>query len=122
MSLFLALLASATASISDSANSYQQTIMAELNSTSPDLLPLRMLNEYAYCPRLFHFMHIEGRWADNEYTIDGRHAHRRVDALDHLLPGAPVGSKDEGGKLKDESAQTPVAGGAVPVGEDPPRV
>jgi hypothetical protein len=26
----------------------------------PDLLPVRMLNEYAYCPRLFHFMHVEG--------------------------------------------------------------
>ena len=27
-------------------------------------LPVRMLNEYAYCPRLFHLMHVEGRWAD----------------------------------------------------------
>jgi len=26
-----------------------------------DLLPVRMLNEYAYCPRLFHLMHVEGR-------------------------------------------------------------
>jgi len=24
-----------------------------------------MLNEFAYCPRLFHLMHVEGRWADN---------------------------------------------------------
>ena len=62
--------------------------------SSPDLLPLRMLNEYAYCPRLFHFMHVEGRWADNEFTVEGRHAHRRVDALDHLLPAAP-GEKAE---------------------------
>ncbi len=54
-----------------------------------DLLPLRMLNEYAYCPRLYHFMYVEGRWADNEFTIEGRHAHRRMDALDHLLPEAP---------------------------------
>jgi len=29
----------------------------------PDLLPVRMLNEYAYCPRLFHLMHVEGRWS-----------------------------------------------------------
>jgi CRISPR-associated protein Cas1 len=49
-----------------------------------------MLNEYAYCPRLFHFMHVEGRWADNQYTVEGRHAHRRPDALDHLLPGVPA--------------------------------
>jgi CRISPR-associated protein Cas1 len=53
------------------------------------LLPVRMLNEFAYCPRLFHFMHVEGRWADNVYTVEGKHAHRRVDQIDHLLPGAP---------------------------------
>jgi CRISPR-associated protein Cas1 len=57
---------------------------------SPDLLPLRMLNEYAYCPRLFHLMHVEGRWEDNVYTIEGRHVHRRVDKLDHLLPDPSV--------------------------------
>ena len=54
------------------------------SSPPSDLLPLRMLNEYAYCPRLFHFMHVEGRWEDNHFTVEGRHAHRRVDALDHL--------------------------------------
>jgi CRISPR-associated protein Cas1 len=51
-----------------------------------DLLPVRMLNEYAYCPRLFHLMHVEGRWADNAFTVDGRNVHRRVDQLDHVLP------------------------------------
>lgn len=51
-----------------------------------DLLPVRMLNEYAYCPRLFHFMHVEGRFVDNHYTIEGRTTHRRVDAVDHVLP------------------------------------
>lgn len=67
-----------------------------MNKTSGDtagdsesgLLPVRMLNEYAYCPRLFHLMHVEGRWADNVYTIQGRHVHRRVDKLDHVLPNA----------------------------------
>ncbi|MCC7409724.1 MAG: CRISPR-associated endonuclease Cas1 [Phycisphaeraceae bacterium] len=55
---------------------------------SPDLLPVRMLNEFAYCPRLFHLMHVEGRWADNTYTVEGRAVHRRVDKLDHVLPNA----------------------------------
>lgn len=54
--------------------------------TAPALLPVRMLNEYAYCPRPFHFMHVEGRWADNVYTIEGRDVHRRVDRIDHVLP------------------------------------
>ncbi len=53
-----------------------------------DLLPIRMLNEYAYCPRLFHLMHVEGRWADNAYTVEGRAVHSRADKLDHVLPDA----------------------------------
>ncbi len=60
--------------------------MSEQAAADGELLPVRMLNEYAYCPRLFHFMFVEGRWADNQYTVEGRHVHRRVDALDHLLP------------------------------------
>lgn len=47
---------------------------------------MRMLNEFAYCPRLFHLMHVEGRWEDNVYTEDGKDVHRRVDRLDHVLP------------------------------------
>ncbi len=56
------------------------------DSHTPDLLPVRMLNEYAYCRRLFHLMHVDGRWADNVYTLEGKEAHRRVDRLDHVLP------------------------------------
>lgn len=62
----------------------------EANDTNDDPgapgLPVRMLNEFAYCPRLFHLMHVEGRWAHNVYTLEGKHAHRRVDKLDHVLP------------------------------------
>lgn len=53
---------------------------------SPGLLPVRMLNEYAYCPRLYALMHLQGRWSDNAYTVEGRRVHRRVDAKDELLP------------------------------------
>lgn len=68
------------------------------------LLPVRMLNEYVYCPRLFHLMHVEGRWAENAYTEEGREVHRRVDRLDHVLPdpeapateGEVVGKEDGG--------------------------
>lgn len=48
-----------------------------------------MLNEYVYCPRLFHLMHVDGRWEDNRYTLEGLHAHRRVDRRDELLPRPP---------------------------------
>lgn len=45
-----------------------------------------MLNEFVYCSRLFHLMHVEGRWEDNTFTLEGKEAHRRVDREDHLLP------------------------------------
>jgi CRISPR-associated protein Cas1 len=60
-----------------------------------DHLPVRMLSEYAYCPRLFHLMHVEGRWADNLYTIEGRHAHRRVDDSADGLPEPGSADADE---------------------------
>src|SRR6202167_1473559 len=85
--------------------------MTDTAASSPDLLPLRMLNEYAYCPRLFHFMHVEGRWADNQFTVEGRHAHRRVDALGHLLPEAP-----------DTKAPDAKADDAPVSGDEPPAV
>ncbi len=60
------------------------------------LLPVRMLNEFAYCPRLFHLMHVDGRWADNVYTVEGRHAHRRADAADDVLPDPEPDGVPEG--------------------------
>ncbi len=45
----------------------------------PDLVPARMLNEYAYCPRLAYLMWVDREWADNVETLEGKHAHRRVD-------------------------------------------
>jgi len=85
------------------------------STSTPDLLPLRMLNEYAYCPRLFHFMHVEGRWADNEFTVEGRHAHRRVDALDHLLPDVKEAKADAEPVAGDEP---PAVARSVPLSSD----
>jgi CRISPR-associated protein Cas1 len=60
-----------------------------------DLLPVRMLSEFVYCPRLFHLMHVEGRWEENEFTLDGKYVHRRVDREDQLLP-APEATEGDG--------------------------
>ena len=38
-----------------------------------------MINEFAYCPRLFYLEHVQGEWAHNADTLDGRFVHRRVD-------------------------------------------
>lgn len=43
------------------------------------LLPARMVNEYAYCPRLAYLEWVQGEWAESADTVEGRAAHRRVD-------------------------------------------
>lgn len=45
----------------------------------PELVPVRMLNEYVYCPRLCYMMWVQSEFVDNEYTVDGRNKHKRVD-------------------------------------------
>lgn len=43
------------------------------------LLPVRMLNEFTYCPRLFHLEWVQREWADSADTVDGKRVHKRVD-------------------------------------------
>lgn len=51
----------------------------------PELVPARMVNEFAYCPRLFFLEWVQARFQDNDDTVEGRYQHRVVD--------------DEGGRL-----------------------
>lgn len=82
------------------------------------LLPVRMLNEYAYCPRLFHFMHVEGRWADNAYTLEGKDVHRRVDRLDHVLPDPDATAPDDGSEDGGEGDDRPDVARSVSLGSE----
>ncbi len=50
------------------------------------MLPARMVNEYQYCPRLAYLEWIQGEWAESADTVEGRHAHRRVDRRGGDLP------------------------------------
>ena len=50
------------------------------------LVPARMLNEYTYCPRLAYLEWVEGEFADNFYTEEGRYRHRRVDRGEGQMP------------------------------------
>jgi CRISPR-associated protein Cas1 len=38
-----------------------------------------MLNEFAYCPRLGYLEWVQGEFADNDETVEGRYHHRNVD-------------------------------------------
>ncbi|GJQ27113.1 MAG: CRISPR-associated exonuclease Cas4/endonuclease Cas1 fusion [Phycisphaerae bacterium] len=52
----------------------------------PDLIPARMLNEFAYCPRLYYLEFVQGQFADSADTIEGRLRHRRADQESGDLP------------------------------------
>ncbi len=54
----------------------------------PDLVPARMLNEFVYCPRLMWLEWVQGDFADNADTVEGRYAHRRVDIQSGEVPDA----------------------------------
>ena len=51
----------------------------------PDYLPARMVNEFAYCPRLFFYEWVEGLFAQSVDTVEG-FQHKRVDTKATALP------------------------------------
>lgn len=34
----------------------------------PELVPIRKLAQFIYCPRLFYLEWVQGEWADNLFT------------------------------------------------------
>ncbi|TMQ09040.1 MAG: CRISPR-associated protein Cas4, partial [Deltaproteobacteria bacterium] len=56
------------------------------NPEVPALVPARMLNEHAYCPRLAYLEWVQGDFTDNADTVEGRFHHRNVDAETGALP------------------------------------
>ncbi|MBE3575519.1 MAG: CRISPR-associated endonuclease Cas1 [Firmicutes bacterium] len=55
---------------------------------TPDLLPARMVNEFAYCPRLFYLEWVQQEFRDSADTVSGRMQHRRVDKEQGDVPGS----------------------------------
>jgi CRISP-associated protein Cas1 len=64
-------------------------ILIEAKRELPDYLPARMVNEFAYCPRLFFYEWVEGLFAESVDTVEGSIQHGRVDAKATALPDAP---------------------------------
>lgn len=58
----------------------------EGSESVPELLPARMLNEYAYCPRLFFLEWVQDRFAHSDDTAEGSYHHRAVDREDGAAP------------------------------------
>ena len=65
----------------------------------PELIPARMLNEFAYCPRLAYLEWVQGEFADNLEVQEGRFGHRRLDRPDRQevpVPGQQKGKRGWG--------------------------
>ncbi len=82
------------------------------------LLPVRMITEFAYCPRLFHLMFVDGEWEDNAFTEEGRHVHRRVDELEHVLPEAAPLAAEELRTTREAGDEPPVVTRSVTLGSE----
>lgn len=59
--------------------------LPELPGDMPPV-PVRMVNEYEYCPRLAYLEWVQGEWAESADTVEGRHRHRRTDRPGKDLP------------------------------------
>lgn len=55
---------------------------------TPEYLPARMVNEYAYCPRLFYYEWVQGIFRESADTEEGKQQHKRVDKEGAGLPAA----------------------------------
>lgn len=51
---------------------------------TPDIVvPISAIEHHVYCPRQCALIHVDGVWADNQHTVRGSRAHRRVDSGAH---------------------------------------
>lgn len=57
--------------------------------TPNEPIPARMINEFAYCPRLFYLEYVQREWAESAETLDGSFVHRRVDTETGKVPEVP---------------------------------
>ncbi len=66
----------------------------------PDLVPARMVNEYAYCPRLFYLEWVDAQFVGNDYTADGSYKHRAMDVESGAAPLPNDGNLKEARSLQ----------------------
>lgn len=66
------------------------TDASELGAVAPETVPARMVNEYVYCPRLFHLEWVQARFATSDDVEEGLYVHRVADQ-----PGGTIAEPDE---------------------------
>lgn len=75
------------------------------------VMPVRRLNNYVFCPRLFYFQWVENIFQENAHTVAGSLAHRNVDAPSRfddekrkaLEEGLPEGARLRSLQLESEA-------------------
>jgi CRISPR-associated protein Cas1 len=67
----------------------------------PPQIPARMLNEFAYCPRLAYLEWVQSDFADSADTVEGRFRHRNVDKELGALPASDEAG--DGGRIHARS-------------------
>jgi CRISPR-associated protein Cas1 len=76
----------------------------------PPILPVRRLQNYAYCPRLFYYQWVENLFEENADTVEGSAAHRQTDKPSQL----PEDPKDlelpEGARLRSLQLESETLG------------
>ena len=78
-------------------------MMTESGSAAVSLIPVRMVNEWVYCPRLAYLEWVDGEWADTGDTEDGRRTHARVDVASGRLPPVGEDPEDDGRPFRTRS-------------------
>lgn len=74
-----------------------------------ELIPVRKLNQFVYCPRLAYLQWVQSEWADNEFTVDGNWVHRRVDAREDWIPN-PEDAQDFANQVRSITLSAPIEG------------
>ena len=77
-------------------------------SVDDSLIPVRMLNEFTYCPRLGYLEWVQGEWAENIETLEGTFGHRNVDKADRQqFPSGEINTAEHIPQARSDVAHDP---------------
>lgn len=76
----------------------------------PPIMPVRRLQNYAYCPRLFYYQWVENTFLENADTIEGSAVHRQTDKPSALPEDPKELELPEGARLRSLALESETLG------------
>lgn len=76
----------------------------------PPILPVRRLQNYAYCPRLFYYQWVENLFEENADTVEGSAVHRQTDKPSQLPEDPKELQLPEGARLRSLQLESDTLG------------